>query len=147
MFILFEPNTDHIHKWNIMLDQVVPNIDLWLYDKLKMIISEVVLLVPKTDLHHKLKTRTVSDLTEWYPPLAILWCSNHIPSCTSAGSVLQLCKVSFKSNEPFWRSCAYKPISPYRTYFRVQVVLSPLPNYGQQRYSFMHICRLCTTNV
>jgi hypothetical protein len=22
------------------------------------------------------KTRTVSDLTEWYPPLAILWCSN-----------------------------------------------------------------------
>ena len=21
-------------------------------------------------------TRTVSDLTEWYPPLAILWCSN-----------------------------------------------------------------------
>ena len=65
------------------------------------------------------KTRTVSDLTEWYPPLAILWCSNHIPSCTSAGSVLQLCKVSFKSNEPFRRSWAYKPISPYRTYFRV----------------------------
>jgi hypothetical protein len=32
---------------------------------------------------------------------------NHIPSCTSAGSVLQLCKVSFKSNEPFRRSCAY----------------------------------------
>jgi hypothetical protein len=25
---------------------------------------------------------------------------NHIPSCTSAGRVLQLCKVSFKSNEP-----------------------------------------------
>jgi hypothetical protein len=45
--------------------------------------------------------------------------SNHIPSCTSAGSVLQLCKVSFKSNEPFRRSCAYKPISPYRMYFRV----------------------------
>jgi hypothetical protein len=22
------------------------------------------------------ETRTVSDLTEWYPPLAILWCSN-----------------------------------------------------------------------
>ena len=34
---------------------------------------------------------------------------NHIPSCTSAGSVLHLCKVSFKSNEPFRRSCAYKP--------------------------------------
>ena len=44
---------------------------------------------------------------------------NHIPSCTSEGSVLQLYKVSFKSNEPFRRSCAYKPISPYRTYFRV----------------------------
>ena len=44
---------------------------------------------------------------------------NHIPSCTSSGSVLQLCKVSFESNEPFRRSCAYKPISPYRTYFRV----------------------------
>jgi hypothetical protein len=25
-------------------------------------------------------------------------------------------KVSFKSNEPFRRSCAYKPLSPYRTY-------------------------------
>ena len=70
-------------------------------------------------LQYQKKTRTVSDLTEWYPQLAILWCSNHIPSCTSAGSVLQLCKVSFKSNEPFRRSWAYKPISPYRTYFRV----------------------------
>jgi hypothetical protein len=46
-------------------------------------------------------TRTVSNLTEWYPPFAILWCSNFgvldsnsIPSCTSAGCVLQLCKVS-----------------------------------------------------
>ena len=47
-------------------------------------------------LQYQKKTRTVSDLTEWYPQLAILWCSNHIPSCTSAGSVLQLCKVSFK---------------------------------------------------
>ena len=36
-----------------------------------------------------IKTRTVSDLT-------------------SAGSVLQLCKVSQKSNKPFRRSCAYK---------------------------------------
>jgi hypothetical protein len=27
--------------------------------------------------------------------------SNHIPSCTSAGRVLQLCKVSQNSNEPF----------------------------------------------
>ena len=24
----------------------------------------------------QIKTRTVSDLTEWYPSLAILWCSN-----------------------------------------------------------------------
>jgi hypothetical protein len=38
---------------------------------------------------------------------------NHIPSCTSAGSALKLCKVSFKSNEPFRRICTYKPISPY----------------------------------
>jgi hypothetical protein len=30
----------------------------------------------------------------------------NIPSCTSAGSVLQLCKVSQKSNKPFRRSCA-----------------------------------------
>jgi hypothetical protein len=38
-------------------------------------------------------------------------------ACTS---VLQLGKkVSFKSNEPFRQSYAYKPISPYRTYFRV----------------------------
>ena len=34
--------------------------------------------------------------------------SNHIPSCTSAGSVLQLCKVSQNSNKLFRRSCAYK---------------------------------------
>jgi hypothetical protein len=33
--------------------------------------------------------------------------SNHIPSCTSAGNVLQLCKVSQNSNKPF-RSCACK---------------------------------------
>ena len=33
--------------------------------------------------------------------------SNHIPSCTSAGNVLQLCKVLQNSNKPF-RSCAYK---------------------------------------
>ena len=34
--------------------------------------------------------------------------SNHIPSCTSAGSVLQMCNVSWKSNKRFRRSCAYK---------------------------------------
>ena len=67
----------------------------------------------------KIKTRTVSDLTEWYPLLAILWCSNFgildsnsIPSCTSAGSVLHLCKVSQNSNKPFRRSCVYKVHDP-----------------------------------
>ena len=38
--------------------------------------------------------------------------SNHISSCTSAGSVLQLCKVSQKSNKPLRRSCAYKVHNP-----------------------------------
>ena len=38
--------------------------------------------------------------------------SNHIPSCTSAGSVLQMCKVSWKSNKSFRRSCAYKVHAP-----------------------------------
>ena len=37
---------------------------------------------------------------------------NHIPSHTSAGSVLQLCKVSFKSNEQLSRSCACKVHAP-----------------------------------
>jgi hypothetical protein len=38
--------------------------------------------------------------------------SNNIPSCTSAGSVLQLCKVSQNTNKPFRRSCAYKVHDP-----------------------------------
>ena len=38
--------------------------------------------------------------------------SNHIPSCTSAGSVLQLCKISQNSNKPFRRSCTYKVHDP-----------------------------------
>jgi hypothetical protein len=38
--------------------------------------------------------------------------SDHISSCTSAGSVLQLCKVSQKSNKPFRRSCTYKVHNP-----------------------------------
>ena len=38
--------------------------------------------------------------------------SDHISSCTSAGSVLQLCKISQKSNKPFRRSCAYKVHDP-----------------------------------
>jgi hypothetical protein len=65
-----------------------------------------------------LQTERISEYKLSYPPFQILD-SNHIPSCTSADSVLLLCKVSFKSNEPFRRSCAYKPISPHRTYFRV----------------------------
>jgi hypothetical protein len=39
--------------------------------------------------------------------------SNHIPSCTSAGSVLQLCKVSQNSNKPVRRSCTYKVHDPH----------------------------------
>jgi hypothetical protein len=35
-----------------------------------------------------------------------------IPSCTSAGSILQLCTVSQNSNKPFRRSCAYKVHDP-----------------------------------
>ena len=46
-----------------------------------------------------------------YLPFQILD-SDHISSCTSAGSVLQLCKVSQKSNKPFRRRCAYKVHDP-----------------------------------
>jgi hypothetical protein len=42
-----------------------------------------------------------------YLPFYILD-SNGIPSCTSAGCVLQLCKVSLKFNKQFSRSSAYK---------------------------------------
>jgi hypothetical protein len=66
--------------------------------------------------------------------------SNHIPACTSAGSVLQLCKVSSKSNKLFRRSCAYK-VHILLLFVKVQVELSPLPNFGQRPYFFMHICR------
>ena len=51
----------------------------------------------QTELKLELRVTSLSDT----PPLAILWCSNFgildsngIPSCTSAGCVLQLCKVS-----------------------------------------------------
>ena len=40
-----------------------------------------------------LHTERISEYKLNYPPFQILD-SNHIPSCTSAGSVLQLCKVS-----------------------------------------------------
>ena len=54
-----------------------------------------------------LHTERISEYKLNYLPFQILD-SNHIPSCISAGSVLQLCKVSQKSNKPFRRSCAYK---------------------------------------
>ena len=57
-------------------------------------------------------TRYMPSFFSWkyklnYLPFQILD-SDHISSCTSAGSVLQLCKVSQKSNKPLRRSCAYK---------------------------------------
>ena len=57
-------------------------------------------------------TRYMPSFFSWkyklnYLPFQILD-SDHISSCTSAGSVLQLCKVSQKSNKPFRRSWAYK---------------------------------------
>ena len=58
-----------------------------------------------------LHTERISEYKLNYLPFPILD-SSHIPSCTSAGSVLQLCKVSQKSNKPFRRSCAYKVHDP-----------------------------------
>ena len=86
-----------------------------------------------------LHTERISEYKLNYPPFQILD-SNHIPACTSAGSVLQLCKVSSKSNKLFRRSCAYK-VHTLLLFVKVQVELSPLPNFGQQPYFFMHICR------
>jgi hypothetical protein len=47
-------------------------------------------------------------------------CKCNSSSCTSAGSVLQMCKVSQKSNKPFRRSCAYKvhALPPFRESIR-----------------------------
>ena len=61
-------------------------------------------------------TRYMPSFFSWkyklnYLPFQILD-SDHISSCTSAGSVLQLCKVSQKSNKPYRRSCAYKVHDP-----------------------------------
>ena len=86
-----------------------------------------------------LHTERISEYKLNYPPFQILD-SNHIPSCTSAGSVLQLCKVSEKFNKLFMRSCAYK-VHALLLFVKVQVELSPLPNVGQRSYFFMHICR------
>ena len=86
-----------------------------------------------------LHTERISEYKLNYLPFQILD-SNHIPSCTSAGSVLQLCKVSEKSNKLFRRSCTYK-VHALLLFVKVQVELSPLPNFGQRPYFFMHICR------
>ena len=47
-----------------------------------------------------LHTERISEYKLNYLPFQILD-SNHIPSCTSAGNVLQVCKVSYKSNKLF----------------------------------------------
>ena len=61
-------------------------------------------------------TRYMPSFFSWkyklnYLPFQILD-SDYISSCTSASSVLQLCKVSQKSNKPFRKSCAYKVHNP-----------------------------------
>jgi hypothetical protein len=58
-----------------------------------------------------LHTECISEYKLNYLPFLILD-SDHISSGTSAGSVLQLCKVSQNSNKPFRRSCAYKVNDP-----------------------------------
>jgi hypothetical protein len=62
-----------------------------------------------------LHTERISEYKLNHPPFQILD-SNHIPSCTSAGSVLQLCKVSQKSIKTLRRSCVYKvhALPPFR---------------------------------
>ena len=47
---------------------------------------------------------------------------NHIPSCTSAGSVLQLWKVSFKSNEPL---CLQAHLSIQNVFQSISLIISP----------------------
>ena len=58
-----------------------------------------------------LHTERISEYKLNYHPFQILD-SDHISSYTSAGSILQLCKVSQKSNKPFRRSCVYKVHDP-----------------------------------
>jgi hypothetical protein len=58
-----------------------------------------------------LHTERISEYKLNYLPSQLLD-SDHISSCTSAGSVLQLCKVSQKSNKPFRRSCALQGTRP-----------------------------------
>jgi hypothetical protein len=59
-----------------------------------------------------------------------LWQVGGFFSCTSVP----------KFNKQFRRSCAYKVNDP-PLFVKVKVELSPLLNFGQQPYSFMHICR------
>ena len=59
-----------------------------------------------------LHTERVSEYKLNYLPFQILD-SDHISSCTSAGSVLQLCKVSQRSNKLLRSSCAYKVHPPF----------------------------------
>jgi hypothetical protein len=61
--------------------------------------------------------------------------SNHIPSCTSAGSVLQLCKVSQNSNKPLRRSCTYKVHNPT---FRETINWIISPSKFQTATIFLH---------
>ena len=74
-----------------------------------------------------LHTERISEYKLNYLPFQILD-SDHISSCTSAGSILQLCKVSQKSNKPLRRSCAYK-VHALLLFVKVQVELSPLLNF------------------
>jgi hypothetical protein len=77
----------------------------------------------------------------------------HISSCTSAGSVLQLCKVSKKSNKPLRRSCAYKVnMRDNSTYtftkrgacsFLAQLFLNDLLDL----YETLHICSTLPADV
>jgi hypothetical protein len=58
-----------------------------------------------------LHTERFSEYKLNYSPFKILD-SDNISSSTSVGSVLQLWKVSQKSNKPLRRSCAYKVHDP-----------------------------------
>jgi hypothetical protein len=72
-----------------------------------------------------------------YLPFQILD-SNPISPCTSAGSVLKLCKVSQKSNKPFRRSCAYKVHDPP---FRESIswIISPLKFWTATIFLHAHL--------
>jgi hypothetical protein len=60
-------------------------------------------------------------------------------------SVIKVTGTSKNIKQINWRR-AYK-VQALLLFVKAQVELSPLPNFRQQRYSFMHIYRLCTTTV